>query len=176
MTTTASLVTTSALKNEYKHSALGYCQVFYQLSSSNNLSTSRGFVLFTFVPVCLTIIFYSRILVIANCQRDIASNLTLQQRRSRVQNVDNKALKTLFIITASTAITLLPLYLYTYWKYFDTNAKPNLYVELSVYAIDLCSNWIPVNLLIYTIRDKSFIKSAKISFSSLFVPRVKFSI
>ena len=165
MITAASLMPISAFSNGYKQSAFGYCKMFYQLSSSNILSISCGFILFAFLPVCLTTIFYTRIVVIANRQRDIASSLTVQRRRSRIRNLDNKALKTLVIITASTAITLLPLYLYTYLKYFSIKAEPNPYVELSVYATGLCSNWI--NLLIYTIRDKSFRKSAKRTLSSL---------
>ena len=142
----------------------------YLASDINKIVLPISCVCFTLIPVFVLLAIYARILYIVTKLR--GSRLGLQV--THVTNLlhrrdDQKALKRFLLIGLVSSMTWVPFYVYVYIETYNIYPLDSIhhlqYIKLLVHAVALCNNWI--NILMYTIRDRSFRDAAR----QVFMPR-----
>ena len=119
-------------------------------------------ILFSIVPFVVTVSIYGRILFIVRRHKKMETRLfetthisaTTQTQRT-YRRTDRKAVNTFLMITLISSAIWIPFFLFTYFGSFLGSSYP--FVKTMVHSIGLSICWI--NILIYTIRDRSFRKT-----------------
>ena len=108
-------------------------------------------------------IIYARIIVIAR-RHKLMENRLFATGSSSASNTyrnrfkDRKALNTFLVVTIASSATWIPFSLLAFYGYFANISTYNTFFTLLGLIISFSNNWI--NILIYTVRDRSFRKAA----------------
>ena len=140
------------------------CDDFFSVETFSMLMAfSIGMVFFSIIPLITTIVIYTRILIIVQRHKSMerklvgVSNETVNNAARRKRFADRKALNTFLLVTVVSSLIWIPYGVFSYYNFFFPDT-PYPFIDVSVRAISVSHTWI--NILIYTLKDRSFRKCA----------------
>ena len=126
------------------------------------ISMSIYITIFTIVPFVMTVLIYGRILFIVRRHKKMEIRLSeithiseATQAQRAYRRTDRKAVNTFVMITLVSSAAWIPFFLFTFFGSLLGNSYH--FIQTIVLSIGLSICWI--NILIYTIRDRSFRKT-----------------
>ena len=140
------------------------CQRFFMFDLLGPIVMTLNMFIFAVLPYLVTITIYVRILLIVCRHKALEKKLFVTGATStsgthRRCGTDRKALNIFLLVTVVSSLTWLPFTFFSYYAYFVGQTWNDVLITILVMTFYMNNSW--VNILIYTVRDRSFRNDAR---------------
>ena len=140
------------------------CQRLFRFDTRGVIYLSFCTFIFAILPLLITAMIYVRIFVIVRRHKAMEKKLyvtraNLTTGTYRRSSIDWKALNTFLLVTVVSSFTWFPYSFFSLYTYFVGQTSNDDLIDVLVMTFSFNNCW--VNILVYTLRDRSFRNAAK---------------